>query len=484
MLDDLADFCTGALAEHDCPSVSVAVAERGELVLAQAYGWADLAGRRPATPQTAYSLNSITKSLTAIGTCLAADAGLLDLDAPVPGPYARPGAKVGAKVGAEVRAGAGAEAADWPEPTVRQLLQHRGGLGGYYNFEHEGGPLIDPARYLTLLREPGSGFEYSNLGYQQVGRLLESVTGLPLPDYLRQRLFWPLGLIDLRLGVDYTGPGPRAERYTVDRRAYPLYRSGTPGASAGWGTASSLVLLAQRYAELLKPETLAAMHVGPPVNEHVAYGLGWNLSRGAGPVIHSHGGGGAGVASMLLAMPGLGLSVSVLCNSTDKSARDKIINHVMGELVPGYRPELIAPMTPEPVLRMALPEGHWSGTVTVPGGEVPLELRILADERIEVELPGAQRVTVSAAASPSWALRAAVPLQLPTDDAKLNSPAIVLELRRAEQGRQQDQQQGRRLEQRQEQRLVGVLRVYKAGDGEGWFGNYLTHPCELLLQSS
>ncbi|MFF7633455.1 serine hydrolase domain-containing protein [Kitasatospora sp. NPDC008050] len=447
MLDGLADFCTEVLAEHDCPSVSVAVAERGEPVLAQAYGWADLAGRRPATPRTAYALNSITKTMTAIGCCLAADAGLLDLDAPVPGPYARPGA----------------EAAHWPDPTVRQLLQHRGGLGGYYNFDYAGGPLIDPAGYLTLLRGPGSGFEYSNLGYQQVGRLLESVTGQSLPDYLRECLFEPLGLPGLRLGVDC--PAPRAERYTADRRAYPLYRSGTPGASAGWGTAEDLVLLAQRYPGLLRPGTLAAMHTGQPVNEHVAYGLGWNLARGAGPVIHSHGGGGVGAAAMLLAMPELGLSVAVLCNSTDKAARDKIIDHVMRELVPGYRPELIAPMTPEPVLAMELPVGRWAGTVAVPGGELPVELGILADGRIEVELPGAGRATVSAAASPSWALRAAVPLQLPTPDARLNTPAMVLELRAGQ------------------DRLAGVLRTYKDGDREGWFGNYLTHPVELFARS-
>lgn len=82
MLDGLSEFCTGALAEHGCPSVSVAVADRGEVVHAAAYGTADLATGRPATPDTVYGLASITKPMTATAVCHAADEGLLDLDAP------------------------------------------------------------------------------------------------------------------------------------------------------------------------------------------------------------------------------------------------------------------------------------------------------------------------------------------------------------------------------------------------------------------
>ena len=117
MLGELDEFCTKALAEHGCASVSLAVAERGELVLTKAYGLADVANQQPATPETVYGLASITKPFTATAVCLAADEGLLDLDAPLPGSY------------------------PWTAPTPRQLLQHRGGFPAFYNFHYGTGPL-------------------------------------------------------------------------------------------------------------------------------------------------------------------------------------------------------------------------------------------------------------------------------------------------------------------------------------------------------
>ncbi|WP_051969786.1 serine hydrolase domain-containing protein [Kitasatospora azatica] len=437
MLDGLAEFCTKALAEHDCPSVSIAVAERGELVLQQAHSWADVAARRPATPQTAYRLASVAKTLTATGACLAADAGLLELDAPVPGRDPE------------------------PSPTIRQLLQHRGGFGAFYAFHYGAGESpIDPARYLTRLREPGSGFEYANLGYYLVGRALEAATGQSLGGYLRERLFEPLGMADSHLAAEYPGSAPVAQRYTADGRVYPVCSTPHPGASDAWATAGDLALFAQRYRSLLRPETVAAMHAGLPISEPLDYGLGWSVSRGAGPVVHSHGGGMGGVAAMLVAVPERELSVAVLCNSTNKTARDAILHHLLSELVPGCGPERYLVDTTQPARPMELPPGEWAGTIDTPEGEIPLRLRVLADRRIEAGLGGAT-ATAAAAASPSWALRASLPLQLPTADARVAGPVLGLELR-AEDGR-----------------LVGVARTYQDGEQGGWLGNFLTHRCEL-----
>ncbi|WP_283843782.1 serine hydrolase [Kitasatospora humi] len=76
MLDGLTEFCTKALVEHDCPSVSIAVVRRDEVVLERAYGWADIEGRRAATTGTAYAVASISKSITATAVCAATDDGL------------------------------------------------------------------------------------------------------------------------------------------------------------------------------------------------------------------------------------------------------------------------------------------------------------------------------------------------------------------------------------------------------------------------
>ncbi|WP_371659949.1 serine hydrolase domain-containing protein [Streptomyces sp. NBC_00280] len=446
-LNGLAEYCTSALDEHNCPSVSVAVVEHGEVVLAEAYGLADVTAARPATPGTAYALASITKPMTATAICVAADEGLLDLDAPVPVP----------------------DDHGWPDPTVRQLLRHRGGFGAHYDFHYDvhyagpgSGDRIDATPYAFLHRPPDTAFEYANLGYRALGRLLEAATGRGLADFVRERVFEPLGLTALHLGPAYPGPAPRATRYTTDGRAYqPYCDTSHPGATLGWAPAAQLALFAQSYDRLLKPETATAVREASPVNPSLGYGLGWCLSRGAGPLVQSHGGGMGGVAAIVVTVPEQHLSVSVLTNSTDKTARDKVTHHILDTLVPGFSPESINPFAADPVRPLRLPTPHWQGSISTPEGDIPLSLTLSPeDDRAHLHLNG-ESAKARASASRAWALQATFPVQLPTTDARINSPALSLHLRHDNGD------------------LTGVARACKPGDTDGLLGNLLTHTCRL-----
>lgn len=433
----LDEVCAKALAEHSCPSVSIGVAEGDELVLARAYGLADIASDRPATVRTAYGLASVTKAATATAVCLAADDGLLDLDAPIPGTFAG------------------------MAPTVRQVLQHRGGFPAFYNFHYAPGPLpIDIGDYRAPVREPGTDFEYSNIGYAALGSLLESLTGRRLGDFLRERIFEPLGLRSFGYGPVYDGPAPVAQRYSAGGRAYPTCFSAHSAAGAGWATAGDVALFARRSAGLLAPATAAAGYDAVAISEHLGYGFGRIVSRGAGPLIRSHGGGMGGIAAMMIEVPERDLSVAVLANSTSKAARDAVVNHLMAALAPGFRAEQVNPMT-EQVRPMALAAGEWAGEIGTVEGDIPLRITVLPEGRVEIALAGAPAVTAPAAASQRWDLRVSAPLQLPTADARLNSPHLALELRT------------------DRERLVGRAVAFKDGDREGLLGAYLVHPCAL-----
>jgi CubicO group peptidase (beta-lactamase class C family) len=445
MLDGLDEFCTAALAAHDCPSASIAVVRDGTLVLAEAYGLADVAAGRPATPDTRYALASITKPITATAAGVLADRGLVDLDAPVPAEAVT------------MPPGAG-----WPAPTPRQLLQHRGGLTAHYDFRYgdDPRPPIDPSWYTRLYRRPGSGYEYANLGYGLLGALLESASGLPLARLLTREVFDPLGLHSSGLGAP-SGAGPVATRYSVDGRGYPAELSTShPGATTGFATASELALFGHRYDTLLRPETVAATRDGTPISDHLGYGLGWCVSRGAGPLIVSHGGGMGGVATMLVTVPELALSVAVLTNCTSKAARDAIVDHVLRAAVPGYRPAAISPAGTAPVRRLAPAVGDWSGTITTPGDPVPVTLRIDPDGGAELTLAGGS-TTATATPSGEWDCTATFDVQLPTTDARRNSPLLGLVLTATPGG------------------LSGVARAYRDGDRTGWLGNLLSHPVHL-----
>jgi CubicO group peptidase (beta-lactamase class C family) len=434
MLDDLGARCAQAMAEHGCPSVSVAVAVHGEVILAQAYGLADTGAGIPATAHTPYALASVTKPVTAAAVCVAADEGLLGLDTPGP-------------LGA----------------TPRQLLRHRGGLGAHYDFHYgeEGEPAVDAEPYTRLHRAPGSGFEYANLGYRLLGRILEEATGQDLATYARERVLGPLGLDGFRIATACPGA---ATRYTADGRPYPEgLRTSHPGATLGWATAPQLALFAQSWPRLLKPETAAAVTDPVPIGEHLGYGLGWCVSLGAGPLLVSHGGGMGGVAAMAVSAPESGLSVAVLTNTTVKAARDAVVDHVLGELVPGYGPERISPVFSVPARPMTLPRGEWAGRIATPEGDVPVELRVLGPGRAELCIAG-EAVTADVDATDTLVLRGTFPLQLPTADARIGSPLLGIELRSTE------------------GELTGRALAYKNGDGEGFLGNLLSHACRLTAQ--
>lgn len=448
-LNGLEEYCTSVLDEHDCPSVSVAVAERGAVVLAEAYGLADITAPRPATPETAYALASVTKPMTATAICVAADEGLLDLDAPVPVPAP--------------------DDRRWPAPTIRQLLGHRGGFGAHYDFHYAQAATgatderpMDATPYAVLHRAPGTAFEYANLGYRALGHLLEEATGQRLSEFVRERVFEPLGLTALQLGPCHPGPAPRATRYTTDGRAYPPYcDTSHPGATLGWAPAAELALFSQSYDRLLKPGTAAAVRAASPVNAGLGYGLGWCLSRGTGPLVQSHGGGMGGVAAIVVTVPEQRLSVSVLTNSTNKAARDKITHHILHTLVPGYRPESITPFTADPVRPLSLPATGWQGSISTPEGDIPMSLTLSPEDGLARLHLNGETAQAPVNASRTWSLQATFPLQLPTADARINSPALALRLRHDHGG------------------LTGVAQAHKSGDTEGLLGNLLTHPCQL-----
>src|ERR671928_2072650 len=80
---DLDGLVGRAQARQRAPSVSAAVFRGRERLWSGAVGWADVAARREATPDTRYPIASITKSFVAVAVLQLRDAGALELDDPV-----------------------------------------------------------------------------------------------------------------------------------------------------------------------------------------------------------------------------------------------------------------------------------------------------------------------------------------------------------------------------------------------------------------
>jgi D-alanyl-D-alanine carboxypeptidase len=286
----------------------VLVAKGGAPVFERAYGFADREARTPNTIETAFNLGSINKFFTMIAIRQLADAGKLDIDSSLARAWPDyPNQDVARRV------------------TIRQLLQHRSGLGGNIFGVPVGGKRSDVRRladYLPLFVneplqfEPGSRNQYSNAGYVVLGLLVERLSGETYYDYVRRHVYEPAGMtrtahwavdsLPTNTAIGYTRGGEDAPA------AAPLTRNSTllpgRGSSAGGGYSTAHDLL--RFIAALRA---AKVPSGPP-------GGGIGIAGGA-PGIN---------ASVEAGLPG-GYDLIVLTN-LDPPAAERVARIVRGWL--------------------------------------------------------------------------------------------------------------------------------------------------------
>ncbi len=227
-----------AMKRSGVPGVIVAVVRRGQVLLVKGYGVADVARHtKMDANRTLFDIASITKSMTAIIALQLVEQGRLDLDEDV-NRYLRHVRVTGPKV------------------TLRMLLGHCGGFDSDLTglFVPLGGDIsvsdAEMDRRLKPVRAPGVVTSYDNQGFGLIGLVLRDVTGKPIAELYRERIFAPLGTGavqgrppdgDARLARCYVVHGPGK----LDGCPYWLYREGLRGAG---GVAAS----ARRHGALLR----------------------------------------------------------------------------------------------------------------------------------------------------------------------------------------------------------------------------------------
>lgn len=306
--------------------LSAAVVADRKLVWSKGFGAADLEHSAAARPATVYRLASISKPITAVAVMQLVERGKLDLDRPVE-TYVPSWPKK-----------------EWPI-TARQLLAHLGGIRHY-----KAAAEVTSTRHFDslaqalelfkddpLLHPPGTKFAYSSYGYNLLGSVVEGASGTKFPDYCRENIFQPAGMVR-------TGPDDVARVIPDRARGYRRDRSGEVHNSAlidtsnkipGGGFVSSAEDLA-RFAialqggTLLKPETLQRMFAvqksadGKPVG----YGLGWFVN---GEVVR-HGGSQPGTRTLLHMVPGRNFAVALLSN-TEETELDDLARRIAGMVI-------------------------------------------------------------------------------------------------------------------------------------------------------
>jgi CubicO group peptidase (beta-lactamase class C family) len=178
-----ADFCLDA----HIPGLAYGVVLEGRLVHVGTFGVQDLDARRPVNADTLFRIASMTKAFTALTLLKLRDDGRVHLD------------DNAEEYVPEMR-GWKYPTDDSPRIRVRDLLSHAGGLVTDDPWGDRQTPLPE-ADFSRLLREgvpftraPGTAYEYSNLGYALLGRIITNVSKRPYDQTITQTLLVPLGM--------------------------------------------------------------------------------------------------------------------------------------------------------------------------------------------------------------------------------------------------------------------------------------------------
>jgi len=174
-----------SIAKKECPGAVVLVGRHGKVVYRKAYGnRAVVPAPEPMTADTVFDLASLTKVVaTATSVLTLVEDGKVRLQDRV------------ARHIPEFASGGGAR----DQVTVEELLTHRAGLVpddpmALYTGSRE--EIFERKYRQPLANPPGARFVYSDVGFEVLGELVRRVSGLPLDEYAKKRVFQPLGMKD------------------------------------------------------------------------------------------------------------------------------------------------------------------------------------------------------------------------------------------------------------------------------------------------
>ncbi len=308
------DFATAKSA-----GCAVGAIRRDSTLVARAFGMADLEHDVPLTTRSVFYMASVSKQFAALSILLLERDGKLRLD---------DSARSYVPELPDYAAGI----------TIRQLLNHTSGLRDYLTLSSLAGHPSDYviteravlnalARQSRLNFPPGAEHLYSNSGYVLLSIIVHRVSGRPLDEFARERIFAPLGMRDTRFQHDHAAPIPgRAIGYTRRGETWRAASSMLDVVGDGgmystvedmlrWAAAFERPEFASLLARMQTPGTLGD---GRPIEN--GYGMG--LVRGAyrGITIVAHGGALAGYRTSFLRLPDEKLAVVTLCNTASAAA--------------------------------------------------------------------------------------------------------------------------------------------------------------------
>ena len=321
------------MEDYNVAGMSVALIRNGDIVSVDGYGRRDVAADLPMTGDTVMPIGSVTKTFTSLALAMLADEGKLDWDVPVK-TYI-PWLRLNNDLLTE-------------NVTARDLMCHRTGTPKYdlqaiYAAPDDKEEMVRSLEYLQTFAPLRTRFMYSNQMVSLAGYLVDVLSGQSYEDFVRERIFTPLGMTSSNFEVESLAEYEKTSKgyvFANDTFIEPPYMH--LGAFAPSGAIVSTAEDMARYAlfhlgdgtwngeRLVSEAMLNEVHshqmIGTPYFwefeeiQCAEYGLGWFTDIYRGRKMINHGGNTNGFSAQMTLIPCEKFAVVALSNATSNFA--------------------------------------------------------------------------------------------------------------------------------------------------------------------
>jgi D-alanyl-D-alanine carboxypeptidase len=309
-------YMAAQVAKRGLVGAALVIVRDGKVALARGYGVTSLAAPAPVTADTPFGIGSITKQFVCAAALLLEQDRKLSLDDKVEKHY--PGLTRASDI------------------SLDDLGTHLSGYPDFYPLDFVDRRMRQPIepeeivkRYATvpLEFEPRTRYSYSNTGFVLLGRVIEKVSRQPLAEFLRRRVFQPLGMTNASFA---TSPGAATGHISfalgAPRSIEPEAKDWLHAAGGMFASANDLVRwdMALTEKKLLSARSLERLATARSLanGRSTDYGCGLGVRRVGGETIFSHSGAVAGFLTYNTVIPRTRSAVIFLVNTEGGSPGD------------------------------------------------------------------------------------------------------------------------------------------------------------------
>jgi CubicO group peptidase (beta-lactamase class C family) len=342
-LADLDNYVSTAMAQWEVPGLAMAVVKDDKVVFAKGFGKRKLGEDKAVDAETLFAIGSSSKAFTAAAIGMLCDDDKLSWDHPVQkhipdlqlhDPYVT------------------------RELTIRDLLCHRCGLPRgdfiWYGTIHDRSEVLRRARFIKPQWSFRSHFGYQNIMFLVAGEVVGKTAGIGWDDFVKQRLFLPLGMKSSNTSVaslsssdnvatphskieksvqpiawrniDNVGPAGSINSNVTDMAQWVRLQLGE-GSVDGKRLISGAAIKEMQAPQTVIPRDKNYERIYPDAH-FLAYGLGWFLHDYQGRKVVEHGGAIDGMRAEVALLPEEKLGLVILCNRGGTALPSALAFHV------------------------------------------------------------------------------------------------------------------------------------------------------------